>query len=209
MIKVIIADDHAIIRRGIREILDETDSIRVVDEAGDGNELINKLMNKKFDVVLLDINMPGRSGLDILKDLHKIKADQKVLILSMYPEAEYALRAVKSGASGYLRKDSNPEEIVNAIKTVFAGKKYLSGDLYETIIDELKNPDTSLIHQKLSNRELQIFIAIGKGKTLSEISAEMCLSPKTVSTYRARILEKTKLKNNAEIMKYAIENKIE
>jgi two-component system invasion response regulator UvrY len=144
-----------------------------------------------------------------LKDLHKIKADQKVLILSMYPEAEYALRAVKSGASGYLRKDSNPEEIVNAIKTVFAGKKYLSGDLYETIIDELKNPDTSLIHQKLSNRELQIFIAIGKGKTLSEISAEMCLSPKTVSTYRARILEKTKLKNNAEIMKYAIENKIE
>jgi two-component system invasion response regulator UvrY len=209
VIKVIIADDHAIIRRGIREILDETDAVRVVDEAGDGSELVDKIMNKRCDVVLLDINMPGKNGLDLMNDIKKINPEQKILILSIYPEEEYAIRAIRSGASGYLKKDSNPDEIVRAIKTVVSGKKYLSGELYEQLIEELKNPDGEPPHKRLSNREMEIFIAIGRGRTLSEISADLHLSPKTVSTYRARILEKTKMKNNAEIMKYVIENKIE
>lgn len=209
MVKVIIADDHSIVRRGIKEILDESKSIIVLDEAKDGRELINKLMNGKFDVILLDINMPGNNGLEILKDIKKINPQQIVLMVSMYPEEEYAIRAIKFGAAGYLRKDSNPDEIIAAIKTVYSGKKYLSKDLYDRIINELKEPAGRALHEKLSNRELEILIKIGKGKTLSMISEELALSPKTVSTYRARILEKMKMKNNAELMKYVILNKIE
>lgn len=209
MIKVIIADDHLIIRRGIKEILDETDHIKVIDEAKDGSELINKLLTGRYDVVLLDINMPGNNGLEILKDIKKMNPHQIVLMLSIYPEEEYAVRALKSGASGYLKKDSNPEEIINAIKTVCSGKKYLSAELYDRVLDELNKPENEALHKKLSNREMEIFIKIGRGQTLSEISEEMNLSPKTVSTYRARIMEKTNMKNNAEIMKYVIENKIE
>jgi len=209
MIKVIIADDHAIVRRGIKEILDETDTIRVIDEVQNGKELINKLLSSKYDVVLLDINMPGSNGLEILKDIKKINPYQVVLMLSIYPEEEYAIRAIKTGASGYLKKDSSPSEIESAVKTVYSGKKYLSMDLYDKLIDELNEPDKENPYKKLSNREMEILIKIGKGRTLSEISDEMNLSPKTVSTYRSRILEKMRMKNNAEIMKYVIVNKIE
>ncbi|RPJ05347.1 MAG: DNA-binding response regulator [Spirochaetaceae bacterium] len=209
MIKVIIADDHSIIRRGIRDILDESGIIKVADEAQDGKELIGKMMGRKYDVVVLDINMPGNNGLVVLKDIKKLNPSQIVLMLSMYPEEEYAIRAIKSGAAGYLRKDSNPNEIISAIKTVYSGKKYLSSDLHDRLIDELREPSVQSLHGKLSNRELEIFIKIGNGRTLSEISEEMALSPKTVSTYRARIMEKTKMRNNAEIMKYVIENKID
>ena len=206
MIKVIIADDHAIIRRGIREILDESESIRVVDEAEDGAALLEKITGKRYDVVLLDINMPGRNGLDVLKDIRRVRPEQKVLVLSMYPEEEYAVRAVKSGASGYLRKDSNPQEIIRAVRNVFEGKTHLSGDAYDTIIDSLRRPDEGAPHLRLSDREREIFMAIGRGLGLSEIAAELNLSPKTVSTYRARIMEKMNMKNNAAIMKYVIEN---
>ncbi|MBN2352188.1 MAG: response regulator transcription factor [Spirochaetales bacterium] len=209
MIKVIIADDHAIIRRGIREILDETDSIRVIDEAADGKELIAELAAKRCDVVLLDINMPGKTGLDVLRDIQSVRPGQKVLMLSIYPEEEYAIRAIKSGAAGYLKKDSHPRDIVDAIKTVSSGRKYFSKELYDDIVEELRNPEPDAPHKRLSNREMEIFTHIGGGKTLSEIAEALCLSPKTVSTYRARILEKTKMKNNAEIMKYVIENKLE
>ena len=205
MIKVIIADDHAVIRRGIREILDETDNIRVVAEAADGNELVDKLLRTKCDVILLDINMPGRNGLDVLQDVKKINSNQVVLVLSMYPEEEYAIRALRTGAAGYLRKDSNPEDIIRAVRQVFAGKKHLSADLYDTIIDELRNPEETDPHKKLSNREREIFLLIGRGRTLSEISGNLNISPKTVSTYRARIMEKMKMKNNAEIIKYVVE----
>jgi len=152
--------------------------------------------------------MPGKNGLEILKDIKKMNQHQLVLMLSIYPEEEYAVRAIKSGASGYLKKGSSPEEIINAIRTACSGKKYLSAELYDKVISELNKPENEVLHKKLSNREMEIFVKIGSGRTLSEISKEMNLSPKTVSTYRARIMEKTNMKNNAEIMKYVIENKI-
>ncbi len=204
MIRVIIADDHAVIRRGIREILDETDAVRVVDEAADGRDLLEKVLRNRYDVVLLDINMPGRNGLDVLKDIKHLHPDQKVVILSMYPEEEYAIRALRTGAAGYVRKDSSPETIVHAITVVHAGKKYVNEEIYDSIIDELRNPEDADPHRKLSNREMEIFLLIGQGRALSEISESLTLSPKTVSTYRARIMEKMKMKNNADIIKYVV-----
>lgn len=206
MIRVIIADDHSLVRKGIKQIIDETKDIYVNAEASNGHELLSRIREEYFDIVLLDISMPGRNGIDILK---QIKAENKkiqVLILSMHPEEQYAIRALKAGAAGYLTKESAPEELITAIKEVYNGKKYVSFNLTEKLIFELGVDSSKLPHENLSDREYEVMCLLASGKTVSEIAMEIYLSVKTISTYRSRILKKMNLKNNAEITKYAIEN---
>ncbi len=206
MIKVLVADDHAILRRGIKQILAEIPSVDMVDEATNGQEVLAKVAKGSYDLVLLDISMPGRSGLEVLKQLKAEKPALPVLMLSMHPEEQYALRALKAGASGYLTKESAPDELISAIQKILQGGKYVSEALAERFVSELTNPGEKAPHQTLSDREYEILCMIASGKTVSEIGDELALSVKTVSTYRARILAKMNMKNNAEITRYAIEN---
>jgi len=208
MIKIIIADDHTIVRKGIKQLLEENDSIQVVDEASNGQELLEKIKKNKINLVLLDISMPGRSGIDILKQIKNDHPDLPVLILSMYPEEQYAIRALKSGASGYITKDSAPEELLTAIKKIISGRKYISSNLAEKLASELTDNSGKSLHEKLSDREYEIMIMISSGKKINQIAEDLFLSVKTVSTYRSRILEKTNLKNNVEITRYVMENKL-
>jgi two-component system invasion response regulator UvrY len=188
MIRIIIADDHPIVRKGLKLILEESSNIKVEDEAESGEELLHKLSQKKFDLVLLDISMPGRSGLDILKQIKLEKKNLPVLILSIHPEEQYAIRAIKAGASGYLTKDSAPEELINAINKVIRGKKYISTTLAEKIAVELDDNFEKPHHKKLSDREYEIMCLLCSGLTISEIGKKLNLSIKTISTYKARIL---------------------
>jgi DNA-binding NarL/FixJ family response regulator len=204
MIKVLIADDHPIVRQGLHQILKETSEIVVTGEASNGAEVLDETSKNEYDVVLLDISMPGRSGLDILRQLKREKPDLHVLILSTYPEEQYAVRALKDGASGYLTKASAPEELITAIKKVALGRKYVSSALAEKLAFALEEDTQKPPHETLSDREYQVMCMIASGKTVNEIAKELALSVKTISTYRARILEKMKMKNNAEITFYAI-----
>ncbi len=206
MIRVLVADDHAIVRRGIRQILAEIPSIEAVDEATDGQEVLSKFGRGHYDLVLLDISMPGRSGLDVLKQLKVQRSHLPVLILSMHPEEQYAVRALKAGASGYLAKESAPDELIAAVQKILQGGKYVSESLAERVVSELAKPAEKASHETLSDREYEIMRLIASGKTVSQIGTELALSVKTVSTYRARILLKMGMKNNAEIMRYAVEN---
>lgn len=206
MIKILVADDHTIVREGLKQILAETSDIVVTGEAANAQEILNKIFKSDYDVVLLDISMPGKSGLDILKDLKSIKPKLPVLILSMHPEEQYAVRVLKSGASGYLTKGSAPDELITAIRKVSLGGKYVSSVLAEKLAFNLEKDTKKPIHETLSDREFQVMCMIASGKAVSEIAEELLLSVKTVSTYRARILEKMKMKNNAEITYYAIKN---
>lgn len=206
MIKVLIADDHAIVRQGLKQILAETDDMMVAGEAGTGAEVIGKIREGDWGVVLLDISMPGKSGIDTLKQIKEEKPKLPVLVLSMYPEEHYAIRLLKAGASGYLTKESAPELLVTAIRRVAGGKKYISPSLAETLAHELGGDSEKPLHGMLSDREYQIFCAIASGKTVSDIAAALSLSVKTISTYRARILEKMKMKNNAELTYYAMKH---
>lgn len=208
MIRILIADDHAILRRGIRQILAEVPGVGVVDEATNGQEVLAKAARGKYDLVLLDISMPGRSGLDVLKQLRTESPDLPVLIVSMHPEEQYALRALKAGASGYLTKESAPDELINAVQKILHGGKYVSESLAERFVTELGKPAEKALHETLSDREYEILRMIASGKTVSEIGEELSLSVKTVSTYRTRILSKMNMKNNAEITRYAIENSL-
>ena len=203
MINVLIADDHPIVRHGLRQILAESDDILVSGEAGTSQETLNQIWKKKFDVVLLDISMPGRSGLEIIKEIKAEGSKTSVLVLTAYPEEQYAMRALKSGASGYLVKKSAPEELVTAIKKVSTGGKYISASLAEKLAFNLESGDTDP-HEKLSNREYQIMCMIASGKPVNAIAKELSLSVKTVSTHRTRLLEKMEMGNNAEITHYAI-----
>jgi two-component system, NarL family, invasion response regulator UvrY len=207
MIQVLFVEDHAIVREGLKQILADTDDIVMADEAINGEEALDKVVKKDFDVVVLDISMPGRSGLEVLKELKCFVPKLPVLILSMYPEELYAIRAFKCGAAGYLSKESAPTELITAIRRVASGGKYISTALAENLAVNLSD-DNNPPHAKLSERENQIFSMIAAGKAGKEIAAELKLSAKTVSTYRARVLEKMGMKTNAELTHYALQNKL-
>ncbi|KGM41202.1 LuxR family transcriptional regulator [Aquabacterium sp. NJ1] len=206
MIKVILCDDHALIRRGIRDTLADAPDIDVVGEAADYGELRTLLRDKSCDVLVLDINLPGRSGLDVLHVLKEEGSTLKVLVVSMYPEDQYAMRALKAGASGYLNKGSDAAQIVAAVRTVAQGKKYVTPEMTLMLVENLTAPAQEDAHQKLSDRELQTLVMIASGKRLSDIAEQLLLSPKTVSVYRARVLEKLGLTNNSDLIAYAIRN---
>ena len=207
MIRVILCDDHALIRRGIRDTLSDAPDIQVVGEAGDYAELRSLLRTNACDVLVLDINMPGRSGLDVLAAL-KDDGDtkMKVLICSMYPEDQYAIRALRAGAYGYVNKGGDPQQLVTAVRTVSQGRKFVTPDIAQMLVESLTAPAVEHAHEKLSDRELQTLVMIASGKRLSDIASELTLSPKTVSVYRARVLEKLGLTNNSELTVYAIRN---
>lgn len=206
MTRVIICDDHALIRRGIRDTLSDAPDIDVIGEAGDYGELRSLLRTESCDVLVLDINMPGRSGLDVLHVLKDEGSTIKVLVVSMYPEDQYAIRALKAGAFGYVNKGGDPAALVQAVRTVAQGRKYVTPDIAQMLVESLTTPDVANAHEKLSDRELQTLVMIASGKRLSDIATELTLSPKTVSVYRARVLEKLALANNAELTVYAIRN---
>ena len=206
MIKVLIADDHALIRKGLKQLLDDTDDMRVTGEAENGMQAIRMVEESAYDVVLLDISMPDKHGVDVLKQLKINQPQLPVLMLSMHPEEQYALRSMKAGAAGYLNKQSAPLQLVTAIRQVASGKKYISTELAEQLANGLSQGYQELLHQTLSNREYQTLCLMASGKKLSEMAEIMTLSPKTVSVYRSRLLEKMKLKNNAEAIHYAISN---
>ena len=206
MIRVLIADDHAIVRQGLKKILDESPDIKIVAEHANGADALRWIRANDCDVALLDIAMPGRSGIDVLKQLHEEKPKLPVLILSIYPEDQYAVRLIKAGADGYLTKESAPEVVMEAVRRVAAGKKYISPAVAEMLANEFGTQEGKLPHETLSDREYQIFLLLASARTVSEIANALSLSVKTVSTYRTRILEKMQLRNNAELMRYAVEN---
>ena len=208
MIKILIADDHAIVREGLKQILSESPDLIVVAEASSGQEVLEKISKSDLDLVVLDIAMPGRGGLDILKEIKTQKPRLPVLMLSMYPEEQYAIRVLKSGASGYLTKESAPSELVMAIRQISQGKKYISPSLAEKLAIDLELSPDKLPHEILSDREYQVMCMIASGKTLKEIADGLSLSIKTISTYRSRILEKMNMKTNAELTHYAIKNNL-
>lgn len=207
MIRVFIADDHTIVRRGVHDILDEASGIAFVGEAGSGKDTLRALRKLQVDILLLDIALPDCNGLDVLKQLVSESSRVRTLILSMYPERQYALRAIKAGAWGYLTKDSAPEELVIAIRHVAAGRKYITASLAEELasVIEWGMPEEEP-HRKLSDREYQVLSMLGGGKSVGEIAHELNLSPKTVSTYRDRIRHKLNLRTTAEIIRYALEH---
>lgn len=204
MIKILIADDHAVVREGVKYILSEIRDIKVDGEASNGHEALEKISKNDYDLVLLDIAMPGRDGLEILKDIKAQKPKLPVMILSMFPEEQYALRALKSGASGYLTKDSIPDELIKAVRKILNGGKYVSSSFSDKLLFSLNSDADGPLHETLSDREYQVMRLIASGKTIKDIADEMALSVKTVSTYRSRILEKMDMKNNAELTHYAI-----
>jgi DNA-binding NarL/FixJ family response regulator len=207
MIKVILCDDHALIRRGIRDTLCDAADIEVIGEAGDYGELRALLRSVgEADVLVLDINLPGRSGLDVLHVLKDEGTNMKVLVVSMYPEDQYAIRALRAGAFGYVNKGGDPALIVQAVRTVGQGRKYVTPEIAQMLVESLTTPSSEVAHEKLSDRELQTLVLIASGKRLSDIAEELTLSPKTVSVYRARVLEKLGLSNNSELTVYAIRN---
>ena len=206
MIKVILCDDHALIRRGIRDTLADAADIEVVGEAGDYGELRGLMRATRCDVLVLDINLPGRSGLDVLHALKDEGNEIRVLIVSMYPEDQYAIRALRAGAAGYVNKGGDPQLIVQAVRTVAQGRKYVTPEIAQMLVESLTTPVVENPHERLSDRELQTLVMIASGKRLADIANELMLSPKTVSVYRARVLEKLGLANNSELTVYAIRN---
>lgn len=208
MIKILIADDHAIVRRGLKQILAETSDMVVAGEAGNGPDLLDKVRVGSWDVVILDISMPGRGGLEILKQLKSERPKIHVLVLTMHPEDQYAIRVFKAGASGYMTKESAPEQLVAAIRKVARGGRYVSPHLAEKLAFDLENGSDKPPHETLSDREYQIMCMIASGKTVGNMAEELSLSVKTISTYRARLLKKMRLKNNAEVTRYVIGKKL-
>jgi two-component system invasion response regulator UvrY len=204
MIKVCVVDDHAVVREGLKRIIAENPGMAVTAEAGDGHEALKVIKEEPCDVVLLDITMPSKSGLDVLKQLHAESPRLPVLVLSMHAEDQYAVRVLRAGAAGYLTKESAPAKLVQAIRKVVRGGKYVSSTLAEKLVYDLDGDTTKAAHEILSDREYQVLCMIASGKTVTEIGEELALSVKTISTYRVRILEKLNMKNNAELTRYAI-----
>jgi len=203
MIKVLVADDHAVVRRGVRQILDEAPDIVAVGQASSGREVLQEVQKHDYDVLVLDIAMPEGGGLEVLKQLQSLEPKLSVLILSMYPEGQYAMRALKAGAAGYLTKESVPDELVAAVRKAAQGEKYITPSLAEKLVAGLGK---KLPNEALSDREYQVVCMLASGKTITEIAVELSLSVKTVSTYRVRILTKLNLRNTAEIIRYAFEH---
>ncbi len=206
MIKVLIADDHAVVRQGLKQIISEVPDMVVVGEAADGTEALEKARTEACDVLVLDLTMPGRSGLDILKDVHAARPKLPVLVLSMHAEEQFAVRLLRAGASGYLNKESAPDELVKAIYKVAVGGRYISPVVAERLAFEIDAAADKLPHETLSDREFQVMRMIAAGQTVKEIGEALSLSVKTVSTYRGRVLEKLNLKTNADLIHYAIQN---
>ena len=206
MIQVLIADDHAIVRSGFRQFVVDEPDMEVAGEASTGDETIALVRERAFDVVLLDIAMPDKNGIDTLRVIKQIRPEQGVLMLSGFPESQYAINLLRAGANGYLNKDAAPEEIVRAIRTVARGHRYLSEFIADALADKLEKPATERPHEALSEREFQIFCKLAGGQLPTEIADELHLSVKTISTYRARVLEKMGLANNADLTYYAIKN---
>lgn len=204
MIKVCVVDDHAVVREGLKRIIAENPGMAVTAEAGDGHEALKVIQSEPCDVVLLDITMPNKNGLDVLKQLHSESPRLPVLVLSMHAEDQYAVRVLRAGAAGYLTKESAPAKLVQAIRKVVRGGKYVSPTLAEKLVFDLDSDATKAPHQILSDREYQVLCMIASGKTVTQIANELTLSVKTISTYRVRILEKLSMKNNAELTRYAI-----
>ena len=208
MINVVICDDHAFVRRGIRDTLSEAVDIEVTAEAGSYSEVRAALRTSPCDVLVLDLNMPGRGGLEVLESLTDANSPIKVLVVSMFAEDQYAIRCLRAGAHGYLNKAGDPAQLIVAVRALAQGRKYVSPEVAQMLVESLSNPMQELPHTTLSERELQTVLKIASGKRLSEIAEEMTLSPKTVSVYRARALEKLKLSTNADITMYAIRNNL-
>ncbi|MDH5708286.1 MAG: response regulator transcription factor [Hylemonella sp.] len=208
MIRVILCDDHAVVRRGIRDTLCEAVDIQIAAEASSYSEVREALRNHPCDVLVLDLNLPGRGGLEVMASLRETDSAAKVLVVSMYPEDQYAIRCLRAGAQGYLNKAGNPADLITAVRTVAQGRKYVTPAVAQMLVENLSSPSTETLHDSLSERELQTLLKIASGKRLSDIAEELMLSPKTVSVYRARVLEKLKLSNNAELTVYAIRNEL-
>jgi DNA-binding NarL/FixJ family response regulator len=205
MIHILIADDHPIVREGLKRVISECAGLEVVDEAKDGQEAILKSKDPVVDVLTLDISMPGPGFLEVLRRVKVHRPELQVLVLSVQPEEQYAVRALRAGAAGYLTKDHSPAELAKAIRQVASGRKYVTASLAERLATELDSPAGKEPHETLSEREYQVFCLLGAGKPVGEIAEKLALSPKTVSTYRKRIMDKMKLENNAAVIRYAIE----
>ena len=208
MIQVVLCDDHAVVRRGIRDTLAEAADIEVTGEAASYAELRDILRTASCDVLLLDLNMPGRSGLEVLTSVRETHADIRVLIVSMYPEDQYAVRCLRAGAQCYANKASDPLELITAVRTLMLGRKYLTPEVAQMLAESVSQPTLEAPHAALSERELQTLLKIATGNRLSDIAEELMLSRKTVSVYRSRVLEKLKLTNNAALTVYAIRNNL-
>lgn len=208
MINVVLCDDHAMVRRGIKDAISEAVDIRVVAEVGGYADLRQALRSHSCDVLVLDLNMPGRGGLDVLSVLKDEGARIRTLVVSMYPEDQYAIRCLKAGAMGYLNKSADPSELIHAVRTLMQGRKYVTPEVAQKLVDSLLSPDAETPHATLSEREMQTLQKMASGRRLSEIAEELMLSPKTVSVYRARVLQKLGLANNAELTAYAIRHQL-
>ncbi|NQT96750.1 MAG: response regulator transcription factor [Candidatus Marinimicrobia bacterium] len=210
MTRIFIVDDHALIREGIKRIILRTDDLKIVGEASGGVELLRALRTDQLtvDVLLLDISLPGRNGIDVLKQVKVIRPEIAVLMLSIMSEEEYAIRALKAGASGFVRKETTPDVLVEAIRKVRSGGKYVSPALADKLVDFMLNDGPGSLHARLSDREFQVLVMIASGKTVSGIAAELSLSVKTISNFRTRTLRKMGMSNNAQLMHYAMENNL-
>jgi DNA-binding NarL/FixJ family response regulator len=206
MIHVVLCDDHALVRRGIRDTLLEAPDIRITGEAASYSEVRELLRTAKCDVLVLDLNMPGRGGLDVLASLRETGSPIKVLVVSMFPEDQYAIRCLRAGAQGYVNKAGDPVELISAVRTVMQGRKYVTPEVAQMLVESLSKPTAEVPHAALSERELQTLLKIASGKRLSDIAEELMLSPKTVSVYRTRVMEKLGISTNAELTAYAIRN---
>src|SRR3990172_515541 len=206
--KIIIADDHELIREGLKKVLVKNSEIEVIAEAASSEELLDMLSKKVVDIVVLDISMPGKSGLDTLRDIKNYYPKVKTLILSMHPEERFAIRALKSGASGYLSKQSAAKELENALLKIMHGGKYISNAVAEQLALEIETPSDKALHEKLSNREFEIMIKISLGKSVSDIADELSLSVNTITSYRTRLLQKMNMKSNAELIRYSLKNQL-
>lgn len=208
MIKILIADDHAVVRRGLRQILAETDDLHVAAEAGTPAEVVAAVQRERFDVVVLDVAFPGGSGIDLIADIRRIRPETRVLILTMFSEEQYAVRAIRAGAAGFLTKETAPEKLVDAVRRIASGGRFISAELAETLASVVAGDAKSQPHELLSNREFEILKLIGSGRTVSQIADDLGLSVKTVSTHRTRILQKMEMKTNAELTHYVVKNQL-
>jgi len=208
MMKILIADDHAVVRQGLKQIIGDEADMQLIGEAENAAEVLQFVRSAELDVVILDISMSGKSGLDVLPEILILRPKIKILILSMHAEEQFAIRALKSGASGYITKQSAPNELVKAIRKVNSGGKYVSESIAEQLAFFVGNDTSKLQHERLSDREFQVLRRIAEGRTLREIADELFISEKTVGTYRVRILEKMNMKRNAELIRYAVQNKL-
>ncbi len=209
MIRILIADDHTIVRKGIRQIITEEFPDATIDEVPDAESLIQSTLRQEWDLIISDISMPGRSGLEALGQIRQIHPSLPILIMSIHSEDQYAIRSLKAGASGYLNKDLAPDELILAIRTVISGKKYISSSVAEKLATMLENDENKPAHHCLSDREMTVFALLSKGRSLTEIGQQLSISVNTVSTYRSRILLKMNFTNNAEIVLYAMKHEIQ